>query len=75
MTFTAAVTQEFGGTPTGTVTFYDGTRKLGSEAASGGTASFTTTKLALGNHSIRATYNGNANFTGGTSVALSQTVN
>ena len=64
VTFTASVTPEFGGTVTGTVSFYDGTTLLKTVALSGGAAKFVTTKLAAGSHTIKATYNGSTSFTG-----------
>src|SRR5207302_9648385 len=57
VTFTAMVVAT-GGTPTGTVTFSDGTNVLASRSLSGGQASFSTTGLSRGSHSITATYNG-----------------
>jgi uncharacterized repeat protein (TIGR03803 family) len=74
VTFTASVTPQFGGTPTGTVTFYDGTTLLKTVALSGGVAKFTTSALARGKHTITATYNGSTSFTG-SSASLTQTVN
>ncbi|WP_027659655.1 RCC1 domain-containing protein [Salinispora fenicalii] len=50
-----------GGTPTGTVTFLDGTKVLGTEPLSGSptaTATRTVTHLTPGTHSIQARYNG-----------------
>jgi len=41
---------------------------------SGGTASFSTTALAVGDHSITAFYSGDGNFASSTSAALTQTV-
>ena len=41
---------------------------------SGGTASFTTSSLQIGSHSITATYGGDGNFTGSTSAVLTQSV-
>jgi hypothetical protein len=64
VTFTAtvdAVTPSTA-TPTGTVTFMDGSKVLQTVHLSGGSATFTTTKLAVGGHSITATYNGSGNF-------------
>jgi sugar lactone lactonase YvrE len=63
------------GTPTGTVTFFNGATALGSatvlaakvNGAPGGQASFSTSTLADGNYNITATYNGDTNFTGSTS--------
>jgi hypothetical protein len=62
VTFTATVTPN---TATGTVTFYDGCTKLGTVSLSGGTATFS--KSNLSGHSIKAVYNGDANFAGSTS--------
>jgi sugar lactone lactonase YvrE len=46
--------------PTGTVYFYDGSTTLGSATLSSGSASFSTTSLASGTHTITATYNGDS---------------
>ena len=73
VTFTATVTGS--GTPTGTVTFLDGASSLGNGTLSGGSATLSTSALTAGTHNISATYNGDANFNGATSVALAQTVN
>ena len=51
VTFTATVTGTTG-TPTGTVTFYDGVNVLGSIGLSAGSAAYTTSALAVGSHSI-----------------------
>jgi len=75
VTFTAAVTSPVTGTLTGTVTFQDGATALGTGTLNGGTATFTTSGLTAGTHSITAVYSGDANFAGGTSPALMQTVN
>ena len=61
VTFTAAVTTA-GGTPTGSVTFKDGSRVFGTVALSGGRAVFKTAALAAGNHTITASYLGAAEF-------------
>jgi len=45
-------------TPTGTVTFLDGSTPLGSAPLVNGTASFTTSALAPGNHTITENYSG-----------------
>lgn len=74
VTFTASVTPQFGGTVKGSVTFFDGTTALKTMALSGGVAKFTTSTLTLGAHTITATYNGSASFTG-SSASLTQTVN
>ena len=78
VTFTATVTAvaPASGTPTGTVTFFDGATNIGTGALNGsGVATLATTTLSAGNHSITATYGGDANFSGSTSPPLTQTVN
>ena len=65
---------QFGGTVTGTVTFYDGTTALTTVSLSKDVAKFTTSTLARGTHTITATYNGSTNFIG-SSASLTQTVN
>ena len=80
LTFTATVTAASpgSGTPTGTVTFSDGTTTLGTGVLSAGVATYTTMafQLSLGSgQSITAAYGGDGNFTTSTSTALSQTVN
>jgi hypothetical protein len=75
VTFTATVAPQFSGTPTGRVTFRNGTTFLGTATLSGGVASYTTAKLAAGTASITAEYEGNDSFTSSTSTALSQVVN
>jgi hypothetical protein len=78
VTFTATVTvtPPGSGTPTGTVTFYDGTTTLGSVAlASSGQAVYATSALPVGSQSITATYSGDTNFLGSTSPVLTQQVN
>jgi cyclophilin family peptidyl-prolyl cis-trans isomerase len=64
------------GTPTGTVTFMDGTTALGTGTLdSTGTATFTATTLSVGTHSLTAVYGGGGIFNGSTSSAATQTVN
>src|SRR5437879_2528107 len=75
VTLTATVTSSVTGTRTGTVTFQDGTSALGTGTLSGGAATFTTSGLTGGTHSITAIYSGDANFAGGTSPTLTQTMN
>jgi hypothetical protein len=64
-----------GGTPTGIVSFLDGTKTLGTATLSTGMASLTVASLAAGSHGITAVYGGDSAFTGSTSAVLSQTVN
>ncbi len=41
---------------TGSVAFFDGSKKLGSAAVKSGVATFSTTKLAVGSHRLKATF-------------------
>jgi len=77
VTFTAtmAAVSPGAGTPTGTVTFMDGSTALGTGTLSGGIATLTTTTIPAGSNSIDAVYGGDSNFTTSTSGTLSQTVN
>lgn len=62
------------GTPTGSVTFKDGASVLATVALDGSNnATFTTTGLGAGNHSITVTYPGDSSFNGST-AALTQVV-
>jgi large repetitive protein len=71
VTFTAKVAPSTG---TGVVQFLDGSTLIGSAALSNGTAVFATTKLAVGTHSIKASYGGDSNVNGSQSGALSYRV-
>jgi hypothetical protein len=72
--FTATVTPQYTQTPTGTVTFLDGTKVLKTVSLSGGEAAFSTSTLAEGVHTITVEYNGSTSFAG-SSESLTQTVN
>jgi hypothetical protein len=61
-------------TGTGTVTFFDGSKSLGTGTISGGAASFNATGFSGGTHSITAVYSGDTNFAGSTSAPFSVTV-
>jgi hypothetical protein len=76
VTFTATVTVQApgSGTPTGSVTFKDGSTTLGTGTLGSGTATFSTSSLTIGTHSITAVYGGDPNFAGSTSAALTQNV-
>jgi Bacterial Ig-like domain (group 3)/Autotransporter beta-domain len=70
VTFTATIS---GAGATGTVTFtVDGTPHTAN--VSGNTASFTTTALSVGSHTIIAAYSGDLNFAASTSQTLTQNV-
>ena len=75
VTFTATVTADApgSGTPTGTVTFKDGTTALGTGTL-GSPATFRISTLTPGRHDITAEYNGDSNFNTSTSSILGQTV-
>jgi hypothetical protein len=62
------------GTPTDTVSFFDGATLLGTSALSGGVATFTSSTLGVGSHSLTSVYSGDADFTGSTSPVDTVTV-
>ena len=68
-----------GDPPTGTVSFYDGAVLLGTGTLNGGSpdqATFSTASLSPGQHSLRATYNGDSNnAVSTTAAALVESVN
>ena len=74
VTFTATVNTGGPATPTGPVSFKDGTTNLGTATLSGGKATFSISTLAVGSHSLTAVYGGEANFSGSVSPAVTQTV-
>jgi RHS repeat-associated protein len=78
-TFAASVTFTAGVTPsaaTGTVQFQNGGVNLGSAVPlSGGTASISTSALAVGASSITAIYSGDSHYSGNSSSTVTQTVN
>src|SRR5208282_672541 len=76
VTFTAtiSVSSPGSGTPTGTVTFYNGSATLGTGSMSGGIATFSVSSLSVGTHSIKAIYSGDTNFKTSTSAILTQIV-
>ncbi len=73
VSLTAVVT---GANPTGTVTFtVDGTAQTPITLSSGGAATYSTTALAVGSHTITAAYSGDSNNFASVSAALTQRVN
>jgi hypothetical protein len=76
VTFTARVSSMTGGgTPTGTVTFRDGTAILGTlELNSAGTAVLATNTLAVAKHVVTASYNGSSSFERSVSLPVSTSV-
>ena len=74
VTLTASVTSP-AGAPTGEVTFKDGSTTLGTGTLNGsGEATNTASGLALGNHSITASYAGDGSFAPSTSEALNMPI-
>jgi len=74
VTLTAKVSSA-SGTPSGRVTFLDGTTTLGSSTLNAqGSAVLAVTSLAAASHSLTAQYGGNATFAGSSSSAVSLTV-
>jgi hypothetical protein len=73
VTFTATLSSS-ASTPTGTVTFYDGTTTLGTVTLSSGVATYSTSSLAAGSHSITAIYSGDSNFVTVTSSITTETI-
>lgn len=72
--FSATVSSSLG-KPSGKVTFYDGTKALGTTPLTGGTAHLTVTTLTVGAHSITAMYSGDATFNPATSSPVTLVVN
>ncbi|HEX8911301.1 MAG TPA: Ig-like domain repeat protein, partial [Humisphaera sp.] len=75
MTATVAATGGAVGTPSGQVSFYDGTTLLGTATLDGaGEATLTVPLTAVGVRSVTAHYDGDGNFAAGTSPAHTPTV-
>jgi len=78
VTFTATVVAKSPGTavPTGSVMFKDGNKNLSTKTLNAsGQATFSTSTLARGSHSITVVYGGSTNSLGSTSPVLTQQVN
>ena len=73
-TATVAAVSPGSGTPTGTVSFYDGSTQLGTSTLSGNIATFSTSSLSTGAHQITATYQGDSSYSGSTSGMFTQNV-
>ncbi len=71
VTFTASLSPSVTG---GTITFRDGTTVLATVPVTGSAASFQTSSLTSGSHTITATYSGATVYGGATSVSLIQAV-
>jgi sugar lactone lactonase YvrE len=75
--FTATVTSSSGSAPTGTITFLDGSNKIGAVSLAGntGVATYSIATLSAGSHAITASYTGDANSGPGVSAPIIQVVN
>ncbi|HEY5382344.1 MAG TPA: Ig-like domain repeat protein [Acidobacteriaceae bacterium] len=73
LTLTATITSS-AGTPTGRVTFLDGTNNLGTANLASGAATLNLFTLAAGSHSLSAKYAGNSSYAASNSSALAFTV-
>ena len=72
---TASVAGAISGSPTGTISFFDGSSLLATQAVVNGTATYSTASLLSGSHTLTATYNGDGNYsssssTGGAVIAV-----
>jgi len=75
VSFSATVNSTTSGTPTGMVTFTDGTVSLGTATLnSSGIATLSSPALSMGTHQVFASYSGDANFNSSTSATLNQIV-
>jgi sugar lactone lactonase YvrE len=68
------VTGGLAASPAGTVSLYDGTAALSTNALTAGSSQISTSALTLGPHVLHATYNGDAHYASSTSAAVSETV-
>jgi hypothetical protein len=84
-TFTVTVTSPSGGTPTGTVDFYEAIspaaaassaprKTLASQSLVNGSATFTASSLSVGAHNLQAQYSGDANYSATNSALYLQQV-
>lgn len=74
ITLTASIKNAGVGTPTGTITFTDGTVTLGTVSLSGGVASLTVPQLSAATHNIVASYTGDTDNAAASSSTLAQVV-
>ncbi|KJY40556.1 hypothetical protein VR41_14890, partial [Streptomyces sp. NRRL B-1568] len=74
LTATVTVTAPGVGTPTGTVSFFDGAALLGSAPLVGGVATLSVSTLSVGSHPLTAVYGGDTNFVSSISPVDTQAV-
>ena len=75
LTATVVVVPPSTGTPTGSVTFFDGPTPLGTAPVTAGRATLTTSALTVGAHALTAGYSGDARIAPSTSPAVTETIN
>jgi len=73
VTFSATVSS-LAGTPTGSVSFFDGAALIGTGTLTSGVASYSTNTLAAGSHNIVATYGGATGFATSTSSVVVEVI-
>jgi sugar lactone lactonase YvrE len=73
--FTAIVRPQFGGVPTGTITFLQGAKSVATAVLVNGQATYGVTYTTVGTRSITTVYSGDNNDLGETSAVLKQIVN
>jgi hypothetical protein len=74
LTATIGVVAPGAGSPTGTVTFKEGSTVLATVTLVKGVAVFSTANLAKGKHTITAVYGGDLDFAASTSMSLIETI-
>jgi len=76
VTFTATITATLSAPqpPTGSVSFFDGTTFLGTGFVTAGVATYQTSSMAAGMHSITAVYGGDSTYSPSSSRPLTETV-
>ncbi|MDX3099057.1 Ig-like domain repeat protein, partial [Streptomyces sp. ME19-03-3] len=74
MTATVSAAAPGGGTPTGTVTFFDGPTPIGTAPVVGGVATLTKSNFSVGVHTLTASYSGSTCHNPSTSAAVLQRV-
>ncbi|MDX3240124.1 Ig-like domain repeat protein, partial [Streptomyces sp. ME03-5709C] len=74
MTATVSAAAPGGGTPTGTVTFFDGLTPIGTAPVVGGVATLTKSNFSVGVHTLTASYSGSTCNNPSTSAAVLQQV-
>ena len=75
LTATVSPTTSTSAVPSGNLSFYDAGSLLVTTTLSGGKATYTSSTLAAGTHTITAVYAGDSNFSTSTAGALSEVVN